>query len=103
METSLNPGNVTLPKERTYFIVLLVFSCIIWLACVVTIVPIVGLLIGGFFGWLAHGMLIARLKSEAVKVDRDQLPELAETFRSVCEDLQMQHMPDLYVTQAGGL
>jgi Zn-dependent protease with chaperone function len=103
METSLTAETVTLPKERTYFIILAVFSCVVWLLCTVTIFPLIGLAIGGFVVWLAHGMLIARLKSEAVKVNAEQLPELASAFASVCEDLKLKTVPDLYLMQAGGV
>lgn len=48
-------------------------------------------------------MLIGRLKSEAVKVGPDQLPELAATFAGVCADLRLQVAPELYVMQAGGM
>ncbi len=103
MQTPLTPETATLPKERTYFLVLCIFSCLVWLVCLVTIAPIIALLIVGFATWLGHGMLIARLRSEAVKVDAGQLPELAESFRSVCEDLRLAKVPDLYVMQAGGI
>src|SRR5712671_5388144 len=103
METSLTPENLTLPKERTYFTILAIFSCTVWLVCTVTIFPLIGLAIGGFVMWLVHGLLIARLKSDAVKVDENQLPQLARSFAAVCQELKVAKVPDLYVMQAGGL
>ncbi|MEA3189299.1 MAG: hypothetical protein QOD99_3129 [Chthoniobacter sp.] len=103
MNTTLTPENVTLPKERTYFTILAIVSCVVWLVCVVTIFPLIGLAIGGLVVWLAHGLLIARLKSDAVKVDENQLPELAASFATVCRELKVAKVPELYVMQAGGL
>jgi len=97
------PQNLTLPKERTYFLILAIFSCAVWLVCVITVFPLIGLLVGAFVAWIVHGMLIAGIKSEAVKVDADQLPELSRSFAEVCESLGMSKTPELYVKQAGGV
>ena len=99
----LNPSNLTLPKEQTYFIILAVFSALVWLLCIFSIVPIVGLLIGGFVAWLAHGLLIARIKSEAVKLDANQMPELAAAFSEICAKLNLNNVPELYLMQSGGI
>jgi len=99
----LNPSNLTLSKEKAYFAILVIFSCAVWLLCIVTIVPIIGLLIGGFVGWLAHGLLIARIKSEAVKLDANQMPEMAAAFAEICAKLNLQSVPELYLMQSGGI
>ena len=99
----LNPSNLTLPKEQTYFIILAVFSALVWLVCIFSIVPIVGLIIAGFVGWLAHGLLIARIKSEAVKLDANQMPELAAAFAEICAKLNLKSVPELYLMQSGGI
>jgi Zn-dependent protease with chaperone function len=99
----LAPANLTLPKEKTYFAILIIFSCLIWLLCIVSIVPIVGLIIGGFVGWLVHGLLIARIKSEAVKLDANQMPELAAAFAGICGNLNLKSVPELYLMQSGGI
>ena len=67
MDDILTPSTLTLQRERTLFVITLVISCLIWLVCVVTIFPILGLAIGGFVMWFLHGLLIGRIKSEAVK------------------------------------
>jgi len=103
MELQLNPGNLTLSKERTYFTILIIFSCIIWLVCILSIVPLIGLLIGGFVAWFTHGLLIARIKSEAVKLDANQMPALSATFEELCGKLNMKQVPELYLMQAGGI
>jgi len=99
----LSPANLTLPKEKTYFTVLAIISGLIWLLCVVSIAPIVGLLIGGFFLWLVHGLLIARIKSEAVRLDANQIPALAEAFTEISTKLGLKDVPELYLMQSGGI
>ena len=102
MEGVLNPTTLTLNKERTYFLILLIFSCFVWLICTITIVPIIALLGGGFVVWLLHGMLVARIKSEGVKLDADQMPELSRAFANVCVKLNVLRIPELYLMQEGG-
>lgn len=103
MEETLTPGNLTLPKERTLFTITLVFSCLVWLLCIVSIAPIIGMAIGGFLLWFGHGLLIARIKSEGVKLDANQSPGLSQVFAEVCGRLNLSRVPDLYLMQAGGV
>ncbi len=100
--TGLTLDNLTLPKEKTYLGIIAVIAGAIWLLLLCLIFPI-------FFGlgfalliWLANGLLIARLKSESVKVSDRQLPELNAVFKEVCKKLQCNGTPELYVLQSGG-
>ena len=103
MAEDLTPANLTIPRERTLFIVILIFSCLVWLLCIVTIAPIIGLLVAAFFLWFAHGLLIGRIKSEAVRLDINQAPGLSQVFANVCSRLNLARVPDLYLMQAGGV
>jgi len=98
----LNADQLVEPRESTYFTVAAVISILVWLICVVTVVPIFYILLFGFFIWLGNGLLIAQLKSEAVQVDHDQMPGLMETFKNACAKLQMTEIPELYILQSGG-
>jgi Zn-dependent protease with chaperone function len=103
MPEDLTPASLTLPRERTLFVIVLIFSCLVWLVCVVTIAPMVGLLIAAFVIWFGHGLLIGRIKSEAVKLDINQTPGLSQVFTNVCARLNVTRVPDLYLMQAGGV
>ena len=103
MNESLTLANLTEPKENVYYRIALVISILVWLVCVVTISPIIIVGIIGLFMWLGNGLLVAQLKADAVKVEGDQLPQLAGTFAKVCAKLQIQQIPDLYILQSGGL
>jgi len=103
MDDILTPSTLTLQRERTLFVITLVISCLIWLVCVVTIFPIIGLAIGGFVVWFLHGLLIGRIKSEAVKLDANQTPGLSQVFSELCSRLNLARVPDLYLMQSGGM
>ena len=98
----LNLANLTLPKEQTYFAFVLVVSVLVWGLLAVSLIGLAYAAFFAFFLWLGNGLLVARLRSEAVRVDEKQMPELAASFRQVCERLGLPTIPALYVLQAGG-
>lgn len=99
----LNPGALTLEKENTYFVFVVVISIGVWLALAFSLIGLVYAAIFGFFLWLGNGLLVAYLRAEAVRVSERQLPELHATFLEVCGRLGMAQPPALYVLQAGGM
>jgi len=99
----LNHENLTVKREKVYFFCILIIALIAWMLIVISIVGLViGLLIA-FFIWLANGLMVARLKTEAVKIDEKQLPDLYSTYMEVCQKLQLVKIPDLYIVQSSGL
>jgi Zn-dependent protease with chaperone function len=96
---SLTDKNLVHAREDTYFAVLLVISCVLWLCL---LLGIVALFFFALFVWCAHGLLIARLRSESVQITPEQYPELHQTFVEVSQKLGLTVVPDLYVLQAGG-
>jgi Zn-dependent protease with chaperone function len=102
-EMSTLGSNLMAPGESTYFAIALVISCLVWLACVVAIFPILIIVALGLMVWLGNGLLVAQLKADAVKVEGYQMPELAGSFARACAKLQVKVVPDLYVLQSGGL
>lgn len=99
----LTPGNLTVAKENSRFIVVLLISILVWLGLAVTMIGLVYALFIGFFLWLGNGLLTAYLRAEAVRVGADQLPELDASLREVCQKLGVRNVPALYVLQSGGL
>ncbi len=99
----LTPANLTLAKEGTYFVFVLILSILIWVLLAVSIVGAFYALFFAFLLWLGNGLLVAQLRAEAVRVDEKQLAGLHASFREVCERLGVRQPPALYVLQAGGL
>ena len=100
--TLTSPSKLTLPKEETYFILALLVSIAAWLALVLTIFGLFYALLFGFFLWIGNGLLCAYLRSEAVRVSEQQLPQLYATYLEVCAKFNLTHPPALYVLQSGG-
>ena len=98
----LTAGNLNVSKEGTYFTFVLILSILFWLLIAISMIGIFYALLFGFFLWLGNGLLIALLRSEAVRVDERQLPELHKAFMEVCQQLGVATPPKLYVLQANG-
>ena len=98
----VDPRALTLPKERNYFAVALLFSIFAWLILAITIIGLFYAVVIGPFVWLGNGLMVAALRSEAVRVSERQMPDLDATFHEVCARLGVRQPPELYVIQAGG-
>jgi Zn-dependent protease with chaperone function len=99
---ALDPRYVS-PKERPLFIAGAIFSTIAWLALVVSIVGLVYALIGGLFVLAAIALFLAHVRTNGVRVDERQLPELHARVKAAAAHLGIQKLPAIYVIQGGGL
>ena len=100
---NLSGTNLTLAKEGKYFTFVLIISFLVWLALLISIVGIFYAGLFAFIAWIGNGLLTAHLRTEAVRVDEHQLPQLHATFLRVCQRLNVRIPPKLYVLQAGGV
>lgn len=99
----VSPEQLRDPSERAALICLYVASVPIWLFIIMLTIGLYGLplLVVGLV-WLigAFGEMwfMAYLKTNAVRVSPEQLPELHKVVRSSCVHLNMPH-PDVYILQ----
>ncbi|MFA4889820.1 MAG: M48 family metallopeptidase [Candidatus Omnitrophota bacterium] len=100
MDISIN--SLTLGKEKIYFWVILVISLVAWVLMAITIFGVIIACGIAFLIWLGNGLLVAQLKSDCVKVDENQLPQLYSILQEICKKLDIKHVPGLYVLQSGG-
>jgi Zn-dependent protease with chaperone function/competence protein ComGC len=102
LHLSPTPVALTLPKEKTYGTIILIFSILVWAGLAISVVGAFYAALFALIGWLSHGLLAAHLRAESVRVSERQLPQLHATFVRICEKLGMTEIPRLYVLQAGG-
>ncbi|HEY9247867.1 MAG TPA: M48 family metallopeptidase [Rariglobus sp.] len=100
---ALSASRLNLPKEGAYFTFVVIISVLFWLLIAVSIVGIFYAALVGVMAWLGNGLLTAHLRSEAVRVNERQLPELHAAFARVWEKLGCSGpLPAFYVIQSGG-
>lgn len=90
------------PKERPLFLIGVIFSSLVWLALVVSIVGLVYGLSTFLFVLMVHGVFLAHVRGNGVRVSREQLPQLYERVELAAARLGLTDVPDVYVVQAGG-
>ena len=103
MSIPLALNQVPLKKEKDYFVIVAIIAAFCWLVLAITIIGLIYGLLIALFVWLAHGLVIARFKSESVLVTEQQMPALYATYRDVVAKLGLREIPPLYIVQAHGL
>ena len=90
-------------RERTLYTISAIFSAVVWLALLISIVGIViGLLLGAL-ALVVHSLFMAHVIGNGVRVGPRQLPDLMRRIESAAHKLGMDRVPEAYVLQAGGL
>lgn len=100
---TLTFADLTLKKEKRYYGFLLLFSILVWSILAITIIAIPIMLIIGLFVWIGNGLLVAYLRSEAVEISEEQMPELYQSFIDACQLLGLKKVPSIYILESGGL
>jgi Zn-dependent protease with chaperone function len=95
--------NLRSPKERPLFLIGAVFSGLVWLALLISIVGAFYGLIGLAFSLVVHALYLAHVRGNALRVSETQLPEIHAAVARSAGALGMPQLPEVYVAQAGGL
>jgi Zn-dependent protease with chaperone function len=103
MASTLTYDTLVFRKEKTYFNVLRVLAILLWIAIAVTLVGLLYAAVAGVVIWCLNGLLVSRLKSEAVRVNKEQLPELYASYQAVCAALGQREEPEFYLLQSHGV
>jgi Zn-dependent protease with chaperone function len=107
--SSLSDTDVS-TKEKIYFGLMIFISALVYLVAFSDLRLLTGMsailfYIGlyGVFFWIAHGMFVASIRCNAVKVQPDQLPELYALVQDIAHRMQLRRVPDAYVLESGGM
>ncbi len=99
---ALDPRFVS-PKEKKLFVAGAILSGLAWLAVVVSVVGILYAALGAVFFLAAHALFLAHVRTNGVRVDERQLPDLHARVRAAASRLGLEKLPEIYVVQGGGL
>lgn len=99
---ALEPRLVS-PREKSLFAVGAIVSGVAWLGLVVSIVGLVYALLGAVFFLAAHALFLAHVRTNGVRIDERQLPDLHARFRAAAGRLGLETLPEIYVVHGGGL
>jgi Zn-dependent protease with chaperone function len=91
------------PKERPLFIAGAVFSGLAWLAVVVSVIGLLYAALGALFVLAAQALFLAQVRTNGVRVDPRQLPDLHARVAAAAARVGLDQLPAVYVVQGGGL
>jgi len=91
------------PKERTYLMIALIVSGLIYFSLLISVVGIFYLLLGGAVLAIAQGIAIGHLRGNAIRVSERQFPDVLRVAHQVCGQLGIAEVPPIYIMQSGGV
>jgi Zn-dependent protease with chaperone function/Tfp pilus assembly protein PilE len=90
-------------KERKLFVAGAVLSGLAWLLVVVSLVGILYGLLGALFVLSAHALFLAHVRTNGVRIDERQLPDLHARVKAAAQRIGITDLPAVYVVQGGGI
>src|SRR5690349_17292144 len=91
------------PREPTLFAIGVVLSSLVWLALLFSIVGALYALVLLGVVLLAHGLQLAWVRGNGVRLSDQQLPELYERCHQAAQKLGLEQFPEIYLVQSGGV
>lgn len=101
MKESTKP-QLVYPKERAYFLMMLIVSVGIYLLLAISISGIVIFLVGEVLILTLHGLFIGHLRGNSIRISEKQFPEVFRIATRLAEEMGLRQMPAIYVLQSGG-
>ena len=90
-------------NEKIYYGLCLAISILVYVAFAISIVGIFYLLGAFLITVMIHGLAIGQIQNNAVKVTRNQFPEIYSRAEKISREMGVQVVPDIYITQEGGV
>ncbi|WP_442595574.1 M48 family metallopeptidase [Neobacillus sp. D3-1R] len=91
------------PRENIYFALVLLFGILTYIFFVFSIIGIfiIGALI--LVSFFLHGLMVAGIRRNGVKLGERQFPELYAKATQVSQDMGLTSVPDIYVVESEGI
>ena len=83
------------------FCILASISIVFWLLfSIIGALIIIGL---GLLTWFSHAISMAHIQVNGVKLRENQFPELYQKVELLCERMEMNKVPEVYIIESGGM
>lgn len=90
-------------SEKVLFIVLLVFSIVLYLLLFISILGVVIAIALWIVSFFAHGIRMGYIRSNGVKISPLQYPQVYERVQDLSRRMEIGNVPDVYVVESGGM
>jgi len=91
------------PNEQRYFWLVAALSILSYVALAVSIIGlfiVLGMLAASLF---LHALMIGTIRMNAVRLSKEQFPDVYVTVEELCEKMGLARVPDVYVMESSGV
>lgn len=89
-------------RETLYFIISLLFSILIYIAAIVSVVGIAIVLLVAAFIVYIQLMMLGSIRGNGVRIHQNQFPEIYARTQQLARDMGLAKTPDIFVVQSEG-
>lgn len=103
MTKELSLKNLIHKDEKRYFSVALIVSIIIYVSLLFYLEALGVLLLLTAISLFSNGLMIARIRTNGVRLSANQFPEVYNKVVELCNSMEIQSIPEVYVIESGGI
>lgn len=103
MTKELSLQNLIHKDEKRYFSVALIVSIIIYVSLLFYLEGLGVLLLLTAISLFSNGLMIARIRTNGVRLSANQFPEVYNKVVELCNSMEIQSIPEVYVIESGGI
>jgi Zn-dependent protease with chaperone function len=89
-------------SEIPLVVVVGLFSALMWLVAVISIIGIIYAVLIGLFFFIGHVVFVAHVRGSAVRLGPSQFPEMYADVERLARRMGMSSVPETYLMQSGG-
>ena len=89
--------------EKKYFVLSLIISIIVYVLLLLSVEGIAIFLFLILVTFFANGLMLARIRTNGVRLSTGQFPEVYEKVGELCEAMKISKIPDVYVMESSGV
>lgn len=90
-------------KESIYFGLTLLVSILMYISLIVSVVGILVIAFLACYTYFIHGISMASIRRNGVKISKNQFPVIYEKAEMLAEKMELKKMPNIYVLESSGL
>jgi Zn-dependent protease with chaperone function len=99
----LNEKELIHPNERKYLTLAIIVSILTYLLMIISISGIIFIIVFLGLTLFAHGIMLALIRTNGIKLSPTQFPTVYEKTKVLCEAMGLKTVPDIYVMESGGV
>lgn len=90
------------PRETVYFVLAIIASIFTYFLLFISVAGIFIAAILILIGFIAHGIFMGTIRSNAIRVSEKQFPEIDALTKKLSNAIGLKKVPDVYILESGG-